>query len=66
MKVLTQNEIKCSAQNSKKMYFHYLDMQKNNNSKFIKRFAEEYKNDFYKMILRIKDKNWVIKNGMLK
>ena len=61
----TQDQYKCKAQDSKRMYFYYLKMAKNNDSKFIQIYIKEWKKDYDKAISMINDINWVLKYGTL-
>lgn len=62
---LNQYQIKCQVQNTKKMYYHYLNMSKTNNSKFIAQWVVDYKNEHFELISMVNDKEWVEKYGVL-
>ena len=65
MTTMSQHQIKCQVQNSKRMYFHYLKMSKKNDSKFVHQWVEDYKKEHSDYLAMVQDKEWVSKYGVL-
>mgnify|MGYP003109912030 CR=1 FL=1 len=55
----TQHEIKCAIANTKRIYFRYLKMSETNDSKFLKIWIEDLKNEYNELVEMISDKKWV-------
>lgn len=56
----TQDQIKCKIADTKRMYLYYVKMAKNNDSKFVKSWIEDLKNEYNQLTSMIDDRKWVI------